>query len=70
MTFILSRLSCSSIMPFVGNDDAKQFVVIFKWVRVMAVVGFSGDFSMADIASAIVAISSGITFNVHGASSR
>jgi hypothetical protein len=57
-------------MPLVGNDDAKQFVVIFNWIKVMMVVGYSGDFNMADIASAIVAIANGHMYSLPGATSR
>ena len=54
-------------MPFAGNVDPKQFVVIFTFVKIAMVVGYSGDFALHDLASAIVAISQGQVYCLPGA---
>ena len=59
-----------SIMPFVVSDDPIQFVVIFKFVKIAMVIGYSGDLNFQEVAAAIEKIAMGHMYALPGATAR
>ena len=72
---LIARLSARtvethSIMPFVVSDDPIQFVVIFKFVKIAMVIGYSSDLDFQEVAAAIEKIAMGHMYALPGATAR